>query len=554
MSELDNAAPRPLVGTPIRCLLGLLCFLGGLTFELVYGTRGFMPLDHSIVFDGGWRILSGQIPFRDFGMPSASTPSFIQSVFFWIGGVSWSSYIAHAAVFNGLFCVLVFGFLARLGLPLKYSTLYGIGSGALLFAPVGVPFPEQHAFFFSTLGLWLFLLARTCKTSKRAYLALAMVPTAMALGFFSKQFPSGLAPLLILALLAAPSPRPKREAVLGLLVGLLVMGLLAVAYLVGFGVQASAVRYALFELPMGVADMRMSYLPSALDMPAHILKVGLSQGLWSVAALHILFLAGGAYLLAKRPRAWAWGAGLFALGELTLLLDVVTIVLANNQDGVGAGWFFLAVGIGHAGLVFLVQKEALAVRVGRIVGILLISTLVRDVVSFSSKVNATRIANDMEFDEELALRVAPILPASLSMLQWTVPVHHRYEVEDFVAIHDYLQDSPGDFFLIGDTSILYGLTGRRSILPTAWFHPGVTLPKKGGPGFQAWQQQILANMQATEDRDEVLRIVEEKAGTWIGNWRLKDLPVVRKAITPRIVERVDLGAFLVTELRPAVPE
>ena len=542
------------MGSSARYLLGMLCFLGGLTFELAYGTRGFMPLDHSIVFDGGWRILSGQIPFREFGMPSASAPSFIQAVFFWIGGVNWASYIAHAAVFNGLFCMLVFGLLARLGLPLKCATLYGIGSGALLFAPVGVPFPEQHAFFFSTLGLWLFLVARTCKTPRRAYLALAMVPTAMALGFFSKQFPSGLAPLIVLALLAAPSARPKREAVLGLIGGVLVMAILAMAYLVGFDVQASAVKYAMFELPMEVADLRMSFLPSAASMPGHILRVGLSQGLWSVLALHILLVSGGAYLLVKRPKAWAWGAGLFALGELVLLLDVITIVLANNQDGVGAGWFFLALGVGHTGLVVLVQKEVLDVRLGRGVGVLLIAILIRDVVSFSNEVNATRIANDMEFDAELAARSAPLLPDSLSALQWTVPDHHRYEVEDFVRLHDYLKGASGDFFLIGDASVVYGLTGRRSILPTVWYHPGVTLPKKGGTEFRAWQQQILANMQAAEGRDEVLRIVEEKSGTWIGNWTLKDLPLVRKAIAPRILEQVDLGAFLVTELRSSSAE
>jgi hypothetical protein len=547
-------ADPPSASPALRIWLGLLCFLGGLTFELAYGTRGFMPLDHSIVFDGGWRILSGQIPFREFGMPSAATPSFIQSLFFWIGGVNWASYIAHAAVFNGIFCMLVYGFLARLGLPLKCATLYGIASGALLFAPVGVPFPEQHAFFFSTLGLWLFLVGRTSKSSKRARIALALVPTALALGFFSKQFPSGLAPLLVLALLAAPSHRPKREAVLGLGVGVLCMSLLAGLYLVGFGVEAGSVRYALYELPMEVADLRMSFLPAASRMPGHILQVGLGQGLWSVLTLHILFLGGGAYLLAKRPLGWGWAAGLLALAELTLLIDVITIVLANNQDGVGAGWFFLALGVGHSGLVLLVHKASLDVRVGKGIGLLLICVLVRDVASFSNQVNRTRIANDMQFNAELAAQASEILPPSLSALDWTVPDHHRYEASDFVAVLDYLKGAPGDFFLIGDSSILYGLSGKRSILPTAWYHPGVTLPKKGSPDFRAWQQQILANMESGEGREEVLRIVEEKAGTWIGNWRLGDLPLVKKAVSHRILEQVDLGAFLVTELRPSLAE
>ena len=540
------------VNNPVKLGLGLLCFLAGLTFELVYGTRGFMPLDHSIVFDGGWRILSGQIPWREFGMPSAATPSFIQSFFFWVGGVNWASYIAHAAVFNGLFCALVFGVLTRLGLAANCAVFYGMASGAILFAPVGVPFPEQHAFFFSTLGLWLFLVGRGTESTKRAWLTLALVPTALALGFFSKQFPSGLAPLLVLALIAAPSQRPKREAVLGLAAGVLVMALLAGCYLVGFGVEASAVKYSLFELPMEVADLRMSFLPPAARMPGHILQTGLGQGLWAAFALHVLFLGGGAYLLAKRPSGWAWATGLFVIAELMLLLDVITIVLANNQDGVGVGWYFLALGIGHAGMASLVERGGLDPRLSKGVGFLLICVLVRDAVAFSGTVNSTRIANDMEFNAEVASEAAAILPASLSALDWTLPDHHRYDAVDFVAVLDYLQQAPGDFFLIGDTSILYGLSGKRSILPTAWYHPGVTLPKKGSPAFREWQRQILTNMQGTDERGEVLRIVEEKAGTWIGNWRLADLPLVKKAVTARFELRVDLGAFVVTELRPTV--
>ena len=36
-------------------------FALGVGVNLVFGRRGFMPLDHSIVFDGGWRLLSGRL-------------------------------------------------------------------------------------------------------------------------------------------------------------------------------------------------------------------------------------------------------------------------------------------------------------------------------------------------------------------------------------------------------------------------------------------------------------------------------------------------------------
>ena len=65
------------------------------------------------MFDGGWRLLSGQIPFRDFTLPNAIVPVLMQSVLFSWFGVTWFVYCLHAAVLNGLFCLLVY-FLLRI--------------------------------------------------------------------------------------------------------------------------------------------------------------------------------------------------------------------------------------------------------------------------------------------------------------------------------------------------------------------------------------------------------------------------------------------------------
>src|SRR5512134_1418500 len=49
---------------------------------LDHGRVGFMPLDQSIVFDGAWRLLCGQRPFRDFVVPSGLVPMVMQAAFF----------------------------------------------------------------------------------------------------------------------------------------------------------------------------------------------------------------------------------------------------------------------------------------------------------------------------------------------------------------------------------------------------------------------------------------------------------------------------------------
>ena len=108
----------------INILLIIIVSLFSFLICLHYGRIGFMPLDQSIVFDGAWRILSGQIPFRDFYTPIGLTPIFIQALFFKYFGLSWFCYVLHAAIFNSIFCILIFSILRLLGASYIFSFFY----------------------------------------------------------------------------------------------------------------------------------------------------------------------------------------------------------------------------------------------------------------------------------------------------------------------------------------------------------------------------------------------------------------------------------------------
>ena len=53
----------------IRFFIPALCALWAGWICYVSGMRGFFAMDQSIVFDGGWRVLQGQIPYKDFVIP-----------------------------------------------------------------------------------------------------------------------------------------------------------------------------------------------------------------------------------------------------------------------------------------------------------------------------------------------------------------------------------------------------------------------------------------------------------------------------------------------------
>jgi hypothetical protein len=59
-----------------------------------FGHRGIALFDQSAVFDGAWRIVQGQVIYRDFFFPMGRSPTLIQSLFFRIrAGVDISSLV-----------------------------------------------------------------------------------------------------------------------------------------------------------------------------------------------------------------------------------------------------------------------------------------------------------------------------------------------------------------------------------------------------------------------------------------------------------------------------
>jgi hypothetical protein len=209
-------------------LLVSILIIFGLCINLYYGRMAFMPLDHSIIFDGGWRILSGQIPFRDYYTPNGLTPQILQTVFFKIFGVNWFAYCLHAAIFNGLFCVLVYTLLRLFNGSRLIAFFYGLLSGIVMYPPIGTAYMEQHAFFFITVAILMAVLAtRTQRTNLRILLWLTL-PSVVGLGYLSKQIPTIFSiPIIALFLVTKLQRRKLLNATLMILIGsLLFLGLL----------------------------------------------------------------------------------------------------------------------------------------------------------------------------------------------------------------------------------------------------------------------------------------------------------------------------------------
>jgi hypothetical protein len=500
-----------LVGIAVAVLAAALC--------LHDGRVGYMPLDQSIVFDGGWRILGGQVPFRDFTTPSGLVPIVLQAAFFRLLGVNWLVYCVHAAVFNGLFAVAVYALLRLFALPPAAAAAYALLSGVVFYPPFGVPFMEQHAFFFSLL--FVASLAAAARSEGWAWAA----GPAIVLAYLSKQIPTAF--VLPAALLAAPRVRGRASLrAAGSLAAVLVL-LALVAWTAG--VDRRLVAEYFLALPAREAGSRLADVHSAGRAAAVLAEAVTAWGLVTVPLAAALAIA----LLLRRDGNRRPPALALALLAACALFSAFT----NNEEENGIAYAFVALGLVHAA-----GRGHLPGRWRRLAGAALVALAIADAGRFELRVNRPRRVHGLtQVPPASPLEQAQVPPA-LRFLRWRLHPFYGYTPDDLSRLASFLAAQPDAFLLIGDTSILYALTGKPSVNPALWFHRRLTLPGRQTAAFRDYEDRLLASLRRARARYVVVEGRETYEGTSLAHF-----PAVQALVRgdgPRF------GPFRVLELAP----
>lgn len=155
-------------------------------FNWYYGFVGFSPPDSFAVYYSGYLILKGLLPFKDYWTTTGPVLDYLQSFFFLINGINWSSYILHSSILNSILACFVFFTLIKFKLSNFKSLIYAILTSLICYPVVGVPFADHHAAIFCIIAMLLFILA--INFNKAIYWIL--IPIVLLIGFLSKQVPS----------------------------------------------------------------------------------------------------------------------------------------------------------------------------------------------------------------------------------------------------------------------------------------------------------------------------------------------------------------------------
>jgi len=159
-----------------------------------YGYQGLTPLDDFLNFNCGYRILSGDLPFKDYYSVTGPALCTIQNFFYQIFGVNWFSFVTHASIFNVILCGIFYFFLKNLKTPTYLIIFLCVSISILGYPNNGVPGVDHHAWILSLSSLLFFYLGLIKKNKIIFFLS----PVFLFVSFLIKQVPSGYFLILIL--------------------------------------------------------------------------------------------------------------------------------------------------------------------------------------------------------------------------------------------------------------------------------------------------------------------------------------------------------------------
>lgn len=534
----------------VIAFLALILFAYLLTIKS--GERGFFPFDQSIVFDGGYRILQGQVPYKDFLIPFGPIVFWLQALFFKLLGVNYFAYLVHAALANVLATICSVLLLRILFPSQKLLSFIGGLLTAVWFYPIfGTPWFEQTAFLFSLLSLLGITAAAFLPdlTPTKTNLLHFLAGVCALLDFLSKQN-AGLyiIPVYFILILTAHLPNIKS------------IFRNTVVFTLGFGV--ALLLFALWLITFSDLDnfyQHFYVIPSNLGLgrlqlnPYNLLKSflrnarPLSLRLLLITVLPTAIVLVLRYLAARRrgydPDRPEFYAAVLAAG----LISLQDFFSATSRNELENGLPFTGVIVAIA--IFLVYTAAIRLishldlnnAFRRIILALVVLASITLVLDFS--IYGLRFAFNRSVHGVFELQRHPpkLSIDKLEDLRWlTTDYGGRITEQDLRDLIAYLKSSNTNFFVFPDFTLLYALLDAPSPQPLLWFHQNLTYPFDYDADLDQWVIDDLI-------QNEVGIVVLEQQSFSGTNERLNHFPRLESFIDQEFDRVATIGNFLILE-------
>lgn len=500
-----------MLGRPERALLcsaslALAVFAFYVTWR--YGHYGIFLLDHSIVFDGGYRVYLGQVPYKDIYMAYLPGALWVLALFFKLIGVGYSTIVWPAAVLNAL-GVLVVIRIVWLFFPGRAAAALagGLLTSFWLEAQFGAAQHEQIGFFFALTSLWLIAEA---DSARRLHAVLRFAAGAAGCyGVLCKQNAGGAFIPVALALLILPrlgQPKSAVRACFPYLCGMAATAGAFVAWVWLYSDWAAFWRCTV-EIPAQFTSERLA------ANPARTLRVLTLGGPFSVRyLLPALYLAAIFAIVwvwrnrarADRPPRALWLAPTLSLG--LLFSEELFQATTENDPQNCVPYIGLVFALLLATLQELYARGAFDFRIGpkrSWIRVGLVSVATGAFLALAGEGFIDVRGRVVHFPRGTRYGDYVKIP-SAARVRWAEPTLVRHTVltkAEFEHVYGWLVSRPGAFFVYPDATLLYGLTGRVAPQPYLYF---VRNHSYRASDLPAVDREVLAHLQRNNIRSFVL--------------------------------------------------
>jgi len=516
-------------------------------FSYQCGSRGFFPFDQSIVYDGAWRIIQGQIPYKDFIAPIGPVTFLYQADIFSIFGVNYASYLIGAAVMNAISAIIAFLIINILIKKNSYSlSLAGALISAIFFyAQMGTTYHDQTAIFFCMLSLFTLLYTESNVQMNKKFIMLWLSGVFWVLAFLSKQnFAALFLPLIFIIpffMRDADLNNDQKDHLYGstkagkifwLSTGITSAAFIFTLWLLIYSDIHLFFRY-FFTIPIkeGLQRFQGKSIDVKYQYNPAIVITNTVCAIFAIYSFITSFIKKSEFNQLKNSNGKKEEKKEIEIQLISLIVlylisySIVMLKTTNNNEA--NAWGFLGI---YAPLgAYLIYRTLHNKKIGNSLILIPTALILLTAICYTG-INSAWHRKVQDFNNgTVYTRLSA--PETLQALQWceTTPagsVGKKFVLlksDEVKKLINFLENRKGNFFIFSDFTALYGFLKKPSPQPMLWFHKGLTYPRKYDKILDQW---IVSSLK----KNSVKTIIVEEISWFNNSLVMKDFPLLEKYI------------------------
>lgn len=441
-----------------------------------YGFIGVMPMDNFVLYNGGYRVLKGYVPFNDYWLVTGPLLDYLNAFFFFINGTNWKSFIIHSSLFNSIISIVTYFIFICLKLPKKYAITYSIFFSILFYPVVGTPFVDHHSTFFVILAFYFFIFG----LNKNENLYFVFIPFLFVLAFLSKQTPAvyGLFGILILFTIFIFFDLKKN---IKILIPLVVGSIISVSFFIMF-IFFTKINFINF------IEQYILYAKTIGDFRFATYKFDFfgTVAEYKFILILLIFLSITLIRLLKENNAET----IFSI--LTIIV-LSCLLIFHQYYSLNQNYIFFLIPL-IAGIIHTFYKKSFT---NNYILPFVILVCVYSTVKYHLRFNEHRKFNELEKVDISKAIDAEILTQDLKGLKWITyyhPNNPEYEINNLIEAMDILSKEKSKKMIITDYQFIAAALNIYDFSPNQWHHPSVSFPVKNQKYFNEYKSFFIKNL------------------------------------------------------------